>query len=178
MDIACCIIWIILCIVAIAGSILPWLPGPQLAYIAILLAQFLMDKPFTWWFIILRWIFMILLMVLDYYLPILWTKKFWWSKRWNWWCVIWMIVWLFAWPIWLILWPFTWALIWEYLHQNNINKSIKPAFWAFIWFASWIILKVIVSIILLIFFCKWCYNHFFLTLDSFSIWTDALTTLL
>ena len=32
MDIFCCIIWILLCIVGIAGSILPWLPWPQLSY--------------------------------------------------------------------------------------------------------------------------------------------------
>lgn len=178
MDIACCIIWMTLCIVAIIWSILPWLPWPQLSYVAIVLAQFLMDKPFTWWFIIIWWILMILLMILDYYLPILWTKKFWWSKRWNWWCIIWMIIWLFAWPVWLILWPFAWALIWEYLHQSNIKNSIKPAFGAFIWFISWVFLKLIASVILLIYFCIWCYNHFFLTLDAFPIWTNALTSLL
>lgn len=178
MDIFCCIIWIILCIIAIAWSILPWLPWPQLAYVAVLLAQFLMNQPFTRWFIIVRWILMILLMVLDYYLPILWTQKFWWSKRWNRWCIIWMIVWLFAWPVWLILWPFAWALVGEFLGQNDIHKSIKPAFWAFIWFLSGIALKLIASIILFIYFCVWCYNHFFMTLDSFPIWTDALTSLL
>ena len=178
MDIACCIIWIILCIVAIAWSILPWLPWPQLAYIAVLLAQFLMNQPFSRWFIILWWILMILLIVLDYYLPILWTKKFWWSKRWNRWCIIWMIIWLFAWPVWLILWPFAWALVGEFLRQNNIQKSVKPAFGAFIWFLSWTLLKLIASIILFTYFCIWCYNHFFITLDSFPIWTNALTSLL
>ena len=178
MDIAYCVIWIILCMIAIAGSILPWLPWPQLAYIAVLLAQFLMDRPFSRWFIILRWILMILLIVIDYSLPIVWTKKFWWSKRWNWWCIVWMVIWLFAWPIWLILWPFAWALIGEFLHKNNIKKSIKPAFWAFIWFLSGVLLKLIASIILFVYFCIWCYNHFFMTLDSFPIWTDALTSLL
>ena len=178
MDIVCCVIWIILCIVAIAGSVLPWLPWPQLAYVAVLLAQFLMNRPFTWWFIIIWGILMVLLIIIDYYLPILWTKKFWWTKRWNWWCIIWMVIWLFAWPVGLILGPFAWALIWEYLHQNKIEKSIKPAFWAFIGFASWVLLKLIASILLLIYFCIGCYNHFFLTLDSFPIWTDALTSLL
>ena len=178
MDIVCCIIWIILCIIAIAGSILPWLPWPQLAYIAVLIAQFLMNKPFSRGFIILWWILMILLIVIDYSLPILWTKKFWWSKWWNWWCIIWIIIWLFAWPIGLILWPFAGALIGEFLHKKNIKKSIKPAFWAFIWFLSGVLLKLIASIILFIYFCIWCYNHFFMTLDSFPIWADALTSLL
>ena len=178
MDIVCCVIWIILCIIAVIGSILPWLPWPQLWYVAILLAQFFMNKPFSRWFIIIRWILMILLMAIDYYLPILWTKKFWWTKRGNRWCIIWTVVWLFVWPIGLILWPFAWALIWEFLHKNDIRKSIKPAFWAFIGFLSWILLKLVISIILLVYFCIWCYNHFFLALDSFPIWTYDFTSLL
>lgn len=160
MDIVCCIIWIILCLTGIAGSILPWLPWPQLSYVAILLTQFFMNKPFSRWFVIIRWILIIFLMLADYYLPILWTKKFWWTKWWNWWCIVWMVIGLFAWPTGLILWPFTWALIWEYLQKTNIQKSIKPAFWAFIWFVSSILLKLVVSIILFIYFCIGCYNHF------------------
>ena len=149
-----------MCIIGIAGSILPWLPWPQLSYIAIFLAQFFMDKPFSRQFIIIRWILIIILMILDYFLPIIWTKKFWWTKRWNRWCITWMIVWIFFWPFWLILWPFAWALIWEYLHKNKLEICIKPAFWAFIWFISSVLLKLVVSIILLIYFCIWCYNYF------------------
>ena len=161
MDIFICIVWVILCLLAIVGSILPWIPWPQLAYIAILLAQFFISGLFSRWFIIVRWILIIILMVLDYYLPIIWTKKFWWSNRWNRWCIIWIIVWMFVWPIWLILWPFAWALIWEYLHKKNVDKSIKPAFGAFIGFLSGVWLKLVVSIILLIYFCIGCYRYFF-----------------
>lgn len=161
MDIFICILWVILCIIAVIGSILPWIPWPQLAYLAILLAQFFIDSFFSRWFIIIRWILIIILMVLDYYLPILWTKKFWWSSRWNRWCIAWMIVWMFIWPIWLILWPFAWALIWEYLQKKDIDKSIKPAFGAFLGFLSGIWLKLIVSIILFIYFCMGCYEYFF-----------------
>ena len=178
MDIACCITWIILWIISIIWSVLPWLPGPQLIYIATLLAQFFMDKPFSRTYIIIWWIVIIFLMILDYYLPILWTKKFWWTKYWNRWCIIWMILWLFVWPVGLILWPFIWALIWEYINKNNIEKCIKPAFWAFLWFVSWILLKLVVSIILFIYFCIGCYNHFFLTLDPFPNQTNELTSLL
>lgn len=178
MDIVCCVIWIILCIVSVAWSILPWIPWPQLAYTAILLAQFLMNKPFSRWFIIVRWILVILLMILDYYLPILWTKKFWWSKWWNWWCIVWIVIWLFAGPFGLIIWPFVWALVGEFLHKNDVHKAIKPAFWAFIGFVSWIMLKLVISIILFVYFCIGCYNHFFLTLDSFTIQTNDFASLL
>ena len=178
MDIVFCIIWVILCIIGIVWSILPWLPWPQLSYVAILLAQFFMDKPFSWWFIIIWWILIILLTITDYYLPILWTKKFWWSKRWNRWCIIWMIIWVFFWPGGLIIWPFGWALMWEYLHKNDMQKSVKPAFWAFIWFIWWIVLKLIVSIILLVYFWTGCYNHFYHDLDSFHDWMNETNTML
>ena len=161
MDIACCVIWIVLCVISVAWSILPWVPWPQLAYLAILLAQFLMDKPFSWWFVIIWWILMIFLMLADYYLPVLWTKKFWWTKRWNWWCVVWMIVWIFFWPFGLILWPFVWSLVGEFLCKSDIKRAIKPAFWAFVGFVSWIVLKLVVSIILFVYFCVCCCNYFF-----------------
>ena len=178
MDIVLSIVWLVLCIVAIIGSILPWIPWPQLWYVAILIVQFFMDRPFSWWFIIIWWVLMVLLMVADYYLPLLWTKKFWWSKRWNRWCIFWMLVWMFFWPVGLIIWPFGGALIWEFLRQYDIQKSIKPAFWAFIWFLWGIFLKLVASIILMVYFCIGCYTHFFLTLDSFSIGTNALSSLL
>lgn len=177
MDIFICVVWIILCLVAIIGSILPWLPWPQLSYVAIILAQFFMDKPFSRRFVIIWWILMVVLIVLDYYLPIFWTKKFGWSNRWNWGCIIGMIVWMFVWPVWLILWPFAWALVWEYLHKNDLDKSVKPAFGAFLGFLSGVWLKLIVSIILLIYFCIGCYNHFFVTLDSFPIIENELISL-
>lgn len=158
MNIVLFIIWIILCVVAIVWSILPGLPWPQLAYLAIVMAQFFMNQPFSRWFIVIRWIVMVDLIVIDYYLPILWTKKFWWSKWWNRWCIIWMIAWLFIWPLWVIIWPFVWALIWEYMHNHNIEKSIKSALWSFIWFMWWVVLKFVISIVLLVYFCIWCYN--------------------
>ena len=161
MDFVCCIIWIILSVTGIAGSILPWLPWPQLWYVAILLAQFLMDKPFSWWFVIIWWFLVIVLMLADYYLPILWTKKFWWTKWWNWWCIIGMVLGMFFWPAGLILWPFAWALAGEFLRKNDLKKAIKPAFWAFIGFVSWIMLKLVVSIVLFVYFCIGCYNYFF-----------------
>ena len=160
MSILWCILWIILCIISIIGSILPWIPWPQLAYIAILIAHF-SDNLFSWKILIIRWIIIIIISILDYYLPILWTKKFWWWKRGNYGCITWMIVWLFVWPLWIIFWPFLWALTWEYLHKKSLQKWIKPAFWAFIGFLSWTILKVAVSIILFIHLCINYYNFFF-----------------
>lgn len=120
---------------------------------------------------------MIVLIVLDYYLPIFWTKKFGWSNWWNWGCIIGMVVWMFVWPVGLILWPFAWALVWEYLHKNDLDKSVKPAFGAFLGFLSGVWLKLIVSIILLIYFCIGCYNHFFVTLYSFPTVENELTSL-
>lgn len=158
MIVFCWIIGIILCIISIVWSILPWLPWPQLAYGAIILAQILLNNPFSWSFIILWWITIIVLQLLDYYLPILWTKKFWWSKWWNYGCIIWMIVWAFFGAFGIIAFPFVWAMIWELIYKNNIPLAIKSAFWSFLWLAWWVVLKILISVILFVYFCIWCYS--------------------
>jgi len=59
-----------------------------------------------------------------------------------------------------------------------MNKSIKPALWAFIGFISGVLLKLVVSIILSVYLCIGCYNHFFWALDSLPTWENELTTAL
>lgn len=176
MGIVSCIIWVLLNVIGLIGSVVPWIPWPQLAYLAIILIQIFMNEPFSWWFIVVRWVVMVLLIVIDYYLPILWTKKFGWSKWGNRWCIIWMVVWLCWWALGLILWPFLWALIWEYLHQKNTKVSIKAAFGSFLWFLSWVLLKLFATIILIVYFCIWCYNYFVSDLDSNNIWENAVVS--
>lgn len=174
MAIVCWIIGLILCILSIIGSIVPGIPWPQLAYVGIILSQITMNQPYPWLSIIIRWFIMVALIFIDYYLPILGTKKFWWSKRWNRWCIIWMILWLFLGILWIIFWPFLWALIWEYLQKKNRHKSIKPAFWAFIGFLWWTLLKLVISIILSISFCSNVFQYYFKNnLDSPAIQYDT-----
>lgn len=172
MDIFLVIVWVILTIVWIIWSILPALPWPQLGYVALLLLQFTSWEHFSWTFIIIRWLINIALMVLDYIIPILWTKKFGWTKRWVYGSTIWLIVWVIilplTWivlgPFWLfglILGPFAWAYIWERLRGHWNKHALKSAFGSFLGFITWIALKLVVCIIMAVYFFAQSYKILF-----------------
>jgi uncharacterized protein YqgC (DUF456 family) len=168
MDIILIIIWIIALFAGIIGDFLPILPGPILSYLAILVLQ-IADKPFSTEFMIILAIICILITTVDYIIPILGTKKMWWTKRGTKWSTIWLIVWIIIlpilwitlWPfglIWLFWWPFLGAYIWEKLYQShhkqktNNRQALKAAFGSLLWFASGILLKLIYTIVIAIYF--------------------------
>lgn len=172
MDTFLVIIWIILTVVWIAGSVLPALPWPQLGYAALVLLQFTSWEHFSWTFIIIWWLINIVLMVLDYIIPIIGTKKFGWTKRWVYGSTIWLIVgviilpltWIVLgpfWLFWLILWPFVWAYLWERLYGKWNQHALKSAFGSFLWFVTGILLKIVVCIIMAIYFFSQSYKILF-----------------
>lgn len=172
MDILLIILWLVLCILAIIGSLLPVLPGPLLAYAALILLQLTSSHPFGWTFFIIRAVIIIFLTILDYIIPLRWTKKFWWSKRGNRWSTIWLIIaviilpvlWITIWPfglLWLIWWPFLGAYIGEILYGKRHEKAFKSALGSFIGFLTWTFLKLIFSIVMTIYFVKTAYMILF-----------------
>jgi len=86
------VLGILLSIIGIAGSILPGLPGAQLGYIGMLIFHFMVDQPFSTLFLVIWGLINIGLLVVDYLLPILGTKKFGGTKRGNTGCIIGTIV--------------------------------------------------------------------------------------
>ena len=81
MEIALIILGIVLIIAGIAGSILPALPGPPIAYAALFLFFFIPDyrlemanNNFVW--LIVLGLITAFITIVDYYMPIWGTKKF------------------------------------------------------------------------------------------------------
>ncbi|MEJ0101201.1 MAG: DUF456 family protein [Bacteroidota bacterium] len=66
--------WIILGIIlvlgGIAGSLLPLLPGPPIAYVGLLIQQLRVDKPFTTNFLLTWAAIIVVILILDYLIPI------------------------------------------------------------------------------------------------------------
>ena len=158
LSIAVLILWFI-------GIFLPVLPWPPLAYLSLIFIQ-IANKPFSTQFLIIMAVVCVFLMIMDYAIPIIWTKKMWWTKRWvNWstiWLVLWVVIlqimWAVIWPfglIWLLWWPFLWAYVWEIVYQKykkqklDNKKALKTAFWSFLWFISgvdirnWILFNIL-----------------------------------
>ena len=63
-------------VVGIIGSVLPVLPGVPLSYAGILLLHFTEKVQFSIPFLILWLVLVILVQLLDYYVPIWGTRKF------------------------------------------------------------------------------------------------------
>lgn len=140
MEVVIIIIAILLAIVGVIGSVLPG-PGPPLVFVAMLLLQW----KFNSYSATLLWVLgalNVVLIVLDYVLPIWIGKKFGASKYGVWGSVIGMIVGIFFTPIGMMLGLFLGAVIGEYLYSKNTTKSIKAGVGTYIGTVLSIILKL------------------------------------
>lgn len=159
MDIFLIVLWSLLCILAIIGSILPVLPGPLLGYIALILLQLTSGHPFGWIFFVVWGAIIILLNILDYTIPARGTKKFGGTK----WGVrgsnIGLVIAVLVFPllgivigpfgiIWLIAGPFLWAYLGEKYGGKEHQHALRSARWSFIGFLTGSVLKLVVSCII------------------------------
>ena len=114
----------LLLLLGFAGVILPILPGLPLSYVGILVLHFTDAVEFTPEFLMFWAVLVVVVQVLDYFIPVWGTKKFGGSKRGVWGSAIGLIVGLFFGPIGIILGPFVGA----FLGELTANKSSKDAF--------------------------------------------------
>lgn len=63
-------------ILGILGCVLPILPGPQLVYVGILLQHFMAKQPYSTSFLIIRGVIVVLVLILDFLMPMLTSKSF------------------------------------------------------------------------------------------------------
>ena len=141
-------LWIItggiLMLVGLAGCILPFLPGPPLCYLALLLQQFRAEPPFTSKFL---WIWAgvtVGVVIIEYVIPVYGTKKFGGTKYGVWGCTIGLVVGLFFGPIGIIAGPFIGALVGELIGNANSDQAMKAALGSFIGFLAGTVLKLII----------------------------------
>jgi uncharacterized protein YqgC (DUF456 family) len=143
------ILGIILCTAAIAGSILPLLPGPPIAYVGLLLQQLRDDKPFTTKFLLIWAGIIIVSLVLDYVIPIWGTKKFGGTKYGVWGCTLGFLAafWMGPWGV--IIGPFAGAFLGEMIAGQDSKKSFKAAVGSFVGFLLGSFLKLLVCFFML-----------------------------
>jgi len=137
---------IILMITGILGCILPFIPGPPMSYIGILLLHFTTGVQFSNRFLLIWAIVTVVVVALDYIIPIWGTKKFGGSKQGVWGSVIGLIAGMFFFPPFgIIIGPFVGAVVGELIAGKNSNAALKSGFGSFIGFLTGTILKLIVS---------------------------------
>lgn len=171
MDILLIILGSICIIVGILGTLLPILPGPIIGFAGLLLLHFTSGHPFGRRFFIIRWIVIVAITLMDYYVPIWWTKKFGWTKAGVRGSTIGLIIGtiilpilgIVIWPfglIGLIAWPFLGAYLGEKLAGRHHEHALRSAVGSFIGFLAWTFAKLVVCLIMAGYFFVNMYHIF------------------
>ena len=140
---------IILILTGIAGSLLPLLPGPPIAYVGLFIQIFREPDPFTSKFL---WIWagvVVISLILDYLIPIWGTKKFGGTKYGVWGCTIGFILAFWMGPFGVIIGPFIGAFAGEMIAGQNSTKSFRAALGSFAGFIMGSFLKLVICFMML-----------------------------
>ena len=145
MDILLIIIGSICLLAGLIGCIVPMLPGPPIAYLALVLLHFTDKVQFTITQLFLWLLLVIAIQVLDYFIPMFGVKRFGGNSWGNWGCIICTFAGLFLFPPWgVIIGPFAGAFIGELLGGKETHHALKAGFGAFVGFLMGTVLKVAV----------------------------------
>ena len=148
MDEVWFILGVLLMLVGLAGCILPFLPGPPLCFIALLMQQLKDEPPFTSKFL---WIWAgitLVVTVLDYVIPLYGTKRFGGTRYGIWGCTIGLIAGLWFGPLGIIVGPFIGAFLGEMIGNSNSNVAFKAALGSFAGFLFGTVLKLVVCFVM------------------------------
>lgn len=122
-------------ILGIIGCIAPGLPGPPISYLGLFLLQISSKVEFSVRFMIIALLIVIVVQILDYFIPIWTTKKFGGSKKGVWGSIIGLVVGIFApIPYGFVIGPFLGAVIGELIDGKESLKALKSGFGSFVGF--------------------------------------------
>ncbi|SHJ35837.1 hypothetical protein SAMN04487911_11854 [Arenibacter nanhaiticus] len=162
MDILLLFFGLGLMLVGIVGSFLPALPGTPLSWVGLLLLHLTSAVPDDWTFLGITLAVSLLVLALDYFIPILGTKKFGGSKGGVIGTTIGLLVALIF-PILgvlgIIIWPFLGALAGELMNKTNPKTALKAAFGSFLGFLAGTFLKFMVTLVFLWLFLAKVWEH-------------------
>jgi uncharacterized protein YqgC (DUF456 family) len=149
----------LLMLVGIAGCVLPFLPGPPLCFVGLLLQQLNSDPPFSASFLWTWAAITTVVSVLDYFIPIYGAKTFGGSKWGMWGCTIGLIAGLWFGPFGIILGPFVGAFIGEMMASNNAHVALKSALGSFAGFLFGTLTKLIACFVMAWYFGAFVYGY-------------------
>ena len=131
-----------LCMIAgLAGCVLPFLPGPPIAYLGLVFLHFTDKVHYTSTQLIIWLLIVAVVQVLDYFTPMLGSKY---SGGSNWGCIIGTLVGLLFLPWGVILGPFLGAVIGELLGNKEFSQALKSGVGSLIGFILGTLLKFVV----------------------------------
>ncbi len=149
MDIALIVFGAIALLIGLLGCVLPMLPGPPLAYAALLLLHFTDRVQFSWTQLLVWLALTLVVQALDFIVPMLGTKYSGGSRWGKNGCIIGTLIGLFFMPWGIVLGPFLGALIGELLAGRTGNEAIRSGVGSLLGF----LLGTVVKVALCVYFC-------------------------
>lgn len=144
MDILLIILGAVCLITGLIGCIAPVLPGPPLSYVGLLLLHFTDRVSFSTTELLVWAAIVVIVLLLDYFVPMLGTKYFGGSKWGERGCVVGTIAGLFFMPWGIVVGPFVGALAGELIGGSRTGQALKANLGSLIGFLLGTVIKCIV----------------------------------
>ena len=170
MDIFLIIIGAICLLLGLIGCVAPVLPGVPLSYLGLLLLHFTDRVQLSWQFLVVWGVVVVVIQILDYFIPAWGTKKFGGTKYGVWGSTIGLFVGLFMGPLGIVVGPFIGAVLGELIYFNrhpqttlseteqnknsNFNRALRAGFGSFIGLLTGTLIKVICCGVMIAYFVK------------------------
>lgn len=153
MDIILTLLGFACLIFGVLGCLLPILPGPPIAYVGLLILNITTKVQFSTE-LLLFWLFLVVIIqVLDYFIPMLGSKFSGGSKWGNWGCALGTIAGMFFLPWGVIMGPFLGAVIGELLGRKEFLQAIKSGLASLLGFFLGTIIKLLLCFYFIYQFC-------------------------
>ena len=143
MDIVLLVIAFVFILIGFIGCIVPGLPGTPIAYAGLWIAQATDRVDFSWQFLLIWGVVVVIISVLDYLVPAWGTKHYGGTKWGVWGSTIGVFVGLFFGAIGVILGPLVGAIIGELLAGKELQAALKAGWGSFVGILFGTILKLI-----------------------------------
>ena len=143
MEIFLLVLAFILMLIGLIGCIVPGLPGTPIAYAGIWIAQATDRVDFSWQFLLIWGIVVIVISVLDYVVPAWGTKRYGGTSWGVWGSTIGVFIGLFFGPAGVILGPLVGAVLGELIAGKELTAALKAGWGSFIGILFGTILKLI-----------------------------------
>ncbi len=137
------IIAFLLMLIGIIGCIVPGLPGAPIAYAGLWVAQATDRVDFSWQFLLVWGIVVVVISVLDYVVPAWGTKHYGGTKWGVWGSTIGVFVGLFFGAAGVILGPLVGAILGELISGKRMSDAVKAGWGSFVGILFGTILKLI-----------------------------------
>jgi len=163
-DLILLFVGVILCMIGIAGSFMPLIPGPLTSWFGIFVLNLTSAVDFNLYFVIITLIVAVLISAFDYIIPIVGVKKLGGSKGGLIGASIGLVIGLIILgPLGILFGPFLGAITGEMINKKNLAESIKPALGSLLGILIGSSIKFCLTLVYLFFY----FNIFWSYKDSF-----------